>query len=61
MGWVFFFTMLLMIIVSLADVKGRQQAHGLKIDRSMYKVSPGILVMIILVLGIIIALYIRFW
>jgi SSS family solute:Na+ symporter len=61
MGWVFFFTVVLMVVISLLDVKGRQQAHGLKIDRSMYKVSPGILTMIIIVLGIIVALYIRFW
>ncbi len=61
MGQVFFFTVLLMVIISLLDVKGRQQVHALEVDRSMYKVSPGILAMIIIVLGIIAALYIRFW
>ncbi|HKO82854.1 MAG TPA: sodium/sugar symporter [Chitinophagaceae bacterium] len=61
MGLVFFFTVLLMAIISLLDVKGRQQVHALEVDRSMYKVSPGILTMIIIVLGIIVALYIRFW
>jgi SSS family solute:Na+ symporter len=61
MGLVFFFTVLLMVIISLLDVKGRQHIHALEVDRSMYKVSPGILTMIIIVLGIIVALYIRFW
>lgn len=61
MGWVFFFTSLLIIIVSLLDKKGRAHVHALEVDKSMYKVSPGILSMIIIVLGIIGALYIRFW
>ena len=61
MGWVFFFTVLLMVVVSLLDTKGRQKVNALEVDTSMYRVSPGILAMIILVLGIIAALYIRFW
>ena len=61
MGWVFFFTSLLIIIVSLLDVKGRALGNALQIDKSMYKVTPGIMAMIIIVLGIIVALYIRFW
>lgn len=61
MGWVFFFTSLLIIAVSLFDKKGREHIHALEVDTKMYKVSPGILAMIILVLGIILALYIRFW
>jgi solute:Na+ symporter, SSS family len=61
MGWVFFFTSLLIITVSLLDTKGREHTHALEVDTSMYKVSPGILAMIVIVLGIILALYIRFW
>ena len=61
MGWVFFFTSLLIIIVSLLDKKGRAHVHALEVDKSMYKISPGILSMIIIILGIIGALYIRFW
>jgi solute:Na+ symporter, SSS family len=61
MGWVFFFTTVLIILVSLADKKGREQAHALEVDSSLYKVTPGILAMIIIILGIIAALYIRFW
>lgn len=61
MGWVFFFTSILIIAVSMLDKKGRGYIHALEVDTSMYKVSPGILAMIFLVLGIILALYIRFW
>jgi len=61
MGWVFFFTSLLIITVSMLDKKGREGIHALEVDSKMYKVSPGILAMIVLVLGIILALYIRFW
>jgi SSS family solute:Na+ symporter len=61
MGWVFFLTSLLIITVSLLDVKGRQKVHALEVDRSMYKVPPKILIMILIVVGIIATLYVRFW
>lgn len=61
MGWVFLFTVILMVIVSLLDIKGREKVNALEVDPSMFKVSPGILAMIIVILGILLALYIRFW
>jgi SSS family solute:Na+ symporter len=61
MGWVFFFTSILIIVVSLLDAKGRALGNALQVDKSMYKVTPGVMAMIIIVLGIIVALYIRFW
>ncbi len=61
MGWVFFFTVLLMVIISLLDKPGREKVNGLEVDTSMFKVSPGILTMIVVIIGIILALYIRFW
>lgn len=61
MGWVFFFTVLLMVIISLLDKRGREKVNGLEVDPSMFKVSPGILAMIVIIIGIILALYIRFW
>ena len=61
MGWVFFFTSILIIAVSLLDAKGRAYVHALQLDKSMYKVSKGNLAMIIILLGLIMALYIRFW
>ncbi|HVE62050.1 MAG TPA: hypothetical protein VNA26_09530, partial [Chitinophagaceae bacterium] len=61
MGWVFFFTVLLMVIISLLDKKGSKEVNALEVDTSMFKVSPGILTMIFILLGILLALYIRFW
>lgn len=60
MGWVFFFTLLLMVIISLLD-KGREKVNALEVDTTMFRVSPGILTMIIIIIGILLALYIRFW
>lgn len=61
MGWVFLFTVILMVIVSLLDKKGAEKVNALEVDSSMFKVSPGILTMILVILGILLALYIRFW
>ncbi|HVG12054.1 MAG TPA: hypothetical protein VM843_03575, partial [Flavisolibacter sp.] len=61
MGWVFFFTVLLMVIISLLDKKGSREVNALEVDPTMFRVSPGILTMIIVILGIILALYLRFW
>ena len=61
MGWVFFFTVVIMVIVSLLDTRGRHEVNALEVDTRMFRVSPGILTMIIIILGILLALYIRFW
>lgn len=61
MGWVFFFSILLQVGISLVDVKGRNQINGLEVDSRMFRVSPGILTMIVIILGILLALYIAFW
>ena len=59
MGLAFMFTMIVMILISLAGPKINPKAFVL--DKSMFKVSPGILAMIVITLLIISALYIRFW
>lgn len=61
MGWVFFFTVLIIVVVSLLDKKGRNTVNALQVDPTMFRVSPGILTMIIIILGILLALYIKFW
>jgi solute:Na+ symporter, SSS family len=61
MGWVFFFTCLIMIIVSLLDKNINSRSHTMEIDRSMFKVEPKNLVLIIIVLLLTLALYVRFW
>ena len=60
MGWVFFLTVLLMVVISLLDTRPKE-TNTLEVDPSMFRVSPRILTMIIIILGIILALYIRFW
>jgi SSS family solute:Na+ symporter len=59
MGWVFFITVSVMVVTSL--LKPSTTIHALEVDKSMFKVSPANLVWILIVLGIIGALYIRFW
>jgi solute:Na+ symporter, SSS family len=59
MGWSFFFTMVVMIGLSLAGPKINPKAFEL--DKSMFRVSNSTLVLIILTLLIITTLYVRFW
>lgn len=59
MGWSFFFTVLAMVLISLAGPKVNPKAFVH--DRSMLKLSPSILVMIVATLMILAALYVRFW
>lgn len=59
MGLAFFFTLGIMILVSLGGPKVNPKAFAL--DRSMFKVQPGILAMIVVTLMIISMLYVRFW
>lgn len=59
MGWAFLFTMLLMIGISLAGPKLNPKAFEL--DKSMFKVAPSTLALIVIMLLLIAALYIRFW
>jgi len=61
MGWVFFFTTILIVTVSLLDKKGREFVHALQVDKTMYKVSKTHLAMITIVLLLVIAIYVRFW
>lgn len=59
MGLSFFFTMLVMILMSLAGPKVNPKAF--EIDREMFKVSSSTLVMIIFTILILTALYAKFW
>jgi len=59
MGWVFFFTTVIMVLVSLLGK--RDAAHGLAVDRSMFRLSPKQLATVLILLGLIGALYLRFW
>jgi SSS family solute:Na+ symporter len=59
MGLAFAFTMLVMIVISLAGPKINPKAFVL--DKTMFKVSPGTLATIVITLLIISLLYVRFW
>ncbi len=59
MGLAFAFTVILMVIISLAGPKINPKAFV--IDKDMFKLKPGTLAMIVVTLLIISLLYVRFW
>ena len=61
MGWVFCFTTLAIILISLMDVKGQKHENEITEDEGQFKLSNAHLAMVMLVLGVVIALYIKFW
>jgi solute:Na+ symporter, SSS family len=61
MGWVFFFTTLLIIGVSLADTEGRKNVNALLVDKAMNKVSNTHMAMIVIILLLVAVIYARFW
>ncbi|MEY3538961.1 MAG: hypothetical protein RL188_378 [Bacteroidota bacterium] len=61
MGWVFCFTTLAIILISLLDVKGQKHENDITEDKGQFKLSNAHLAMVMLVLGVVIALYIKFW
>jgi SSS family solute:Na+ symporter len=61
MGWVFFFTCLIMIVTSLLDKNVASKSNTMEIDTSMFKVEPRNLILIVIILMLVLALYIKFW
>ncbi len=61
MGWVFCFTTLAIILISLLDAKGQKHENEITEDKGQFKLSNAHLAMVMLVLGVVIALYIKFW
>lgn len=59
MGLSFFFTMVIMILMSLAGPKVNPKAFEL--DKSMFKVAPSTMALIVVTLLLIAALYVKFW
>jgi SSS family solute:Na+ symporter len=59
MGWSFFFTVLIMVAMSLAGPKVNPKAFEL--DREMFKLKPSTIVLITVILLILSALYAKFW
>jgi SSS family solute:Na+ symporter len=59
MGLAFMFAVIAMVIISLAGPKVNPKAFAL--DKEMFKLNPALLAMIVMVLMLIAALYIKFW
>jgi solute:Na+ symporter, SSS family len=61
MGWVFFFTCLIMIVISLLDKNVQSRSHTMEVDPAMFKLQPRLILLITIVVALVLALYIRFW
>lgn len=59
MGWSFFFTTLLMIIISFSGPKVNPKSFVF--DKGMFTVSKSVLVLIVLTILLLTVLYVRFW
>jgi SSS family solute:Na+ symporter len=59
MGWSFVLTIIIMVMVSMAGPKVNPKAF--EIDASMFKVSKSTLVLIVFILMLLSALYVKFW
>jgi len=59
MGWSFFITVVVMVMISLAGPKVNPKAFA--IDATMFKVDNRTLVMIVVTVLLLTALYVRFW
>jgi len=59
MGWAFFFTMAIMIGISLGGPKVNPKAFEL--DSEMFKLKPSIIIMIVVTIFLLAAIYIKFW
>ncbi|MBK8425512.1 MAG: sodium/solute symporter [Lewinellaceae bacterium] len=61
MGFVFLALVAIMVIVSLFDKNGQKNNKTIEMDASMFRTSPSFTVGMVLILGIIAALYTMFW
>lgn len=59
MGWSFFFTVIVMVGISLAGPKENPKA--IVLEKGMFKLQPNHIVMIVLALLILSAIYVKFW
>jgi len=61
MGYAFLILVALMVIISLADPKSKNNPKAMEVDISMFKTSQTFAIGALLVVGILAALYIVFW
>ncbi len=61
MGLVFLVCVLIIIILGLVDPKSKNNPKGMEVEASMFKMSTGFAAGVLIVLGILAALYIAYW
>jgi SSS family solute:Na+ symporter len=61
MGWVFLACIALIVLFGLIDPKTKNNPKALKVESSMFKVSPGFAIGSIITIGVLAALYIAYW
>ncbi|MBP7821947.1 MAG: sodium/solute symporter [Saprospiraceae bacterium] len=59
MGWSFFFTVLIMVVVSLLDPK--KNTKHFEVDKDMFKLEPSNIILSTIIILMIIAIYAKFW
>jgi solute:Na+ symporter, SSS family len=61
MFFVFLICVVGMYIISITELKGRNNPQGLEVDSSMFKTAPGFSIGALIICGILTALYTIFW
>ncbi len=61
MGYVFLTLVALMMLISLLDTQGQKKVNTIEVDPTMFRTSQGFAIGMVIVLGIIAALYLIFW
>jgi SSS family solute:Na+ symporter len=61
MGFVFLICVIGMYFISMYENRKGVQPHGLEIDRTMFKMSPGFVVGMLIIVSVLAALYTVFW
>ena len=61
MGWVFLILVTLMVAISLADPKSKDNPKAMRVDTAMFRTSQTFAIGALLILGILAGLYIVFW
>jgi solute:Na+ symporter, SSS family len=61
MGFVFIFCMIGMYIISIMEGKGKDSPKALDVDSGMFKTSNGFTAGALIIFGILVALYAKFW
>jgi solute:Na+ symporter, SSS family len=61
MGYVFLTLVALMVLVSLLDKQGQKNVRSIEVDASMFRMTPAFTVGVLIISGVLAALYTLFW